>query len=153
MLLSRWNRLWWTFSNILNRSRDTRRKATCAYSHVFVPKPHISVFRRFLVRHGQCNHVCRILFELTELFAKLHSHEFNQDMHDSLNAEDIEWIFNPLSAPHFGGLFELNIKSVKKHLIFLSLLGAKLQDLCAFTPGHFLMQEFSIVYLNPILVQ
>lgn len=81
-------------------------------------------------------------------------------------ADGIEWRFNPTAAPHFGGLWEAGVRSVKHHLhrvlrthtltykeyaTLLTRIEAALNsrplcplsedpdDMEALTPGHFLM--------------
>ncbi|XP_039303527.1 uncharacterized protein LOC105196225 [Solenopsis invicta] len=83
-----------------------------------------------------------------------------------LATEQIQWRFNPPSAPHFGGIWEAAVKSLKHHLrrvlgdstlTFeemstllaqveaclnsrpLQALSDDLEDLSALTPGHFLV--------------
>ncbi|UYV61893.1 hypothetical protein LAZ67_1006982 [Cordylochernes scorpioides] len=41
---------------------------------------------------------------------------FNSNIHDFASSEEIKWNFMPPSSPHFGGLWEAGIKSVKYHL-------------------------------------
>ncbi|UYV69801.1 hypothetical protein LAZ67_7000777 [Cordylochernes scorpioides] len=57
---------------------------------------------------------------------------FNSNIHDFASSEEIKWNFIPPSSPHFGGLWEAGIKSVKYHL-------RRIVDLNALTAGHFLI--------------
>ncbi|UYV72617.1 hypothetical protein LAZ67_10000067 [Cordylochernes scorpioides] len=41
---------------------------------------------------------------------------FHLNIHDFASSEEIKWNFIPPSSPHFGGLWEAGIKSVKYHL-------------------------------------
>ncbi|EFN65967.1 hypothetical protein EAG_00422, partial [Camponotus floridanus] len=88
------------------------------------------------------------------------------------------WIFNPPSAPHFGGKWEATVKSVKHHLkrivgnqlltyeemtTLLSQIEAVLnsrplsplsddpEDLSALTPGHFLVGGAPTIIPEPML--
>ena len=93
--------------------------------------------------------------------------------------QGIRWSFNPPSAPHFGGLWEAAVKSVKHHLrrtlgeskltfeeltTFLAEVEACLnsrplqalsddpEDLGALTPGHFLVGAPLIAVPEPSLL-
>ncbi|XP_025270370.1 uncharacterized protein LOC112639710 [Camponotus floridanus] len=132
----------------------------------------LGALRRFISRRG----LCKVLYsdrgtnfvgadnELRALFSA-NSKEGRQ-IRTRLADERIEWCFNPPAAPHFGGLWEAAVKSVKHHLrrvigdakltyeematllaqIESCLNSRPLQamsddpeDLEALTPGHFLV--------------
>ncbi|XP_025266744.1 uncharacterized protein LOC112638750 [Camponotus floridanus] len=132
----------------------------------------LAAFRRFTSRRSLCEEVysdCGINFvgadrELRLLF-QASSSDGRRIAH--LAASDgIWWKFNPSAAPHFGGLWEAAVKSIKHHLrrvlgdttftfeemsTFLAQVEACLNsrplqalsddhdDITALTPGHFLI--------------
>lgn len=96
------------------------------------------------------------------------SNQLHSLMQTAAHSENIEFRFNPPSSPHFGGVWEIQIKSVKSHLYRiigeqvltfeeLSTLFAQIEsmlnsrplcplssdpnDLSVLTPGHFLTLE------------
>ncbi|KAG7312917.1 hypothetical protein JYU34_001315 [Plutella xylostella] len=83
----------------------------------------LSAFRRFTSRRGHCKKLvsdCGTNFvgaskELKEMYDACLKNLPNEII-DSLAINGTEWQFNPAGAPHMGGLWEANIKSVKKHL-------------------------------------
>ena len=84
----------------------------------------LSAYKRFLARRGPCTQLtsdCGTNFvgarnRLDELHQLLISHPFNDAVASSLSHQGVNWKLNPSRAPHFGGLWESNIKSVKSHL-------------------------------------
>ncbi|XP_011686429.1 PREDICTED: uncharacterized protein LOC105449126 [Wasmannia auropunctata] len=145
----------------------------------------LAAFRRFVSRRGLCEVMysdCGTNFigaeaELRRLFAAS-GHEA-QRICTALAEERVQWRFNPPSAPHFGGLWEAAMKSLKHHLrrvigdskltyeemsTFLSQTEACLnsrplqpltddpEDLTALTPGHFLVGTALLSVPKPTLV-
>lgn len=55
----------------------------------------------------------RAIKEFVQLCA---TKEHNQKVADSCSSDGIQWHFNPANTPHFGGLWEAGVKSVKYHL-------------------------------------
>ena len=53
---------------------------------------------------------------LKELYAFLNNTKNQRDITDAYNSHSIQWKFIPVQAPHFGGLWEAAVKSVKVHL-------------------------------------
>jgi hypothetical protein len=134
----------------------------------------LAAFRRFVSRCGRPS----VVFsdngtnfvgapkELSELASLVQSQQHNTTVADDLSASGIQWKFHPPGAPHFGGLWELGVKSAKYHLHRMSgetrltfeeftTLMAQIEsclnsrpitamssdpsDLAALTPGHFLI--------------
>jgi hypothetical protein len=137
----------------------------------------LAAFRRFVSRRGRPSVVFSdngsnfvgAAKELSELASVVQSQQHKSEVADNLSASGIQWFvqkFHPPGAPHFGGLWEAGVKSVKYHLhrmlgetrlTFeeLATLMAQIEsclnsrpitaissdpsDLAALTPGHFLI--------------
>lgn len=124
----------------------------------------LAALRRFISRRG------RIACIYSDNATNFHgaNRQLLNNMRDASAEEAIEWRFNPPSAPHFGGIYEAGIKSVKSHLkrivgdqiltyeefnTVLVQIEAVLNsrplcavsldpnDISALTPGHFLTLE------------
>lgn len=144
----------------------------------------MAAYKRFAARRG----ICAILSsdcgtnltgadkELRNLF---HSSSKELEKLSTLLAHDgTQWLFNPPSAPHFGGIWEASVKSVKHHLkriignqiltyeemtTLLAQIEAVLNsrpitplsddpdDLSALTPSHFLIGGASTIIPEPSL--
>ena len=82
----------------------------------------LRAFHRFTSRRGICATLtsdCGTNFvgadrELRSLFIQAKTQ--NQEVALLLANDGTEWRFNPPAAPHFGGLWEAAVKSVKFHL-------------------------------------
>ncbi|XP_076301937.1 uncharacterized protein LOC143220085 [Lasioglossum baleicum] len=134
----------------------------------------LAALRRFMARRGRC---AELYSDCGRNFVGAH-HELRALLRESekqgggpfaaASREGITWKFNPPSAPHFGGLWEAAVKSVKYHLrriigeqrltfeeltTLLTGIEACLnsrpllpmsddpEDPVALTPGHFLIGE------------
>ncbi|CAG7665670.1 unnamed protein product [Allacma fusca] len=133
----------------------------------------ISTLKRFIARRSLPSDIysdCGRNFvgahkELKRIFT---SQQFNNEVGNYLASRTINWHFNPPGSPHFGGLWEAAIKSMKHHLnralgvlVFnygdmqtiiaqveaclnsrpMTQLSTDPNDLSALTPGHFLIQR------------
>lgn len=124
----------------------------------------LGALQRFLSRRGRCTDIysdCGTNFVGA-------SKEIKTMFESAVEHENIQWHFNPPAAPHFGGLWEAGVRSVKTHLgrvigqqvltfeelyTTLTLIEAVLnsrplnpissdvEDINALTPGHFLTLE------------
>lgn len=134
----------------------------------------ISAFRRFISRRGRCSELHSdngtnfkgASAELKQMFTE--ASKFYKKCATVLADEGTNWSFIPASAPHFGGIWEAGVKSVKHHLrrvigqstltyeemsTLLAQIEACLnsrpltkmvedpQGSLALTPGHFLVGE------------
>jgi len=115
--------------------------------------------------------------QLRALFAA--SSRSRRSIAEQLAAESIQWRFNPPAAPHFGGIWEAAVKSLKHHLRRvlsdatltyeeLSTLLAQVEaclnsrplqalsndprDLTALTPGYFLVGSALTAIPEPSLM-
>ncbi|XP_008181389.1 uncharacterized protein LOC103308916 [Acyrthosiphon pisum] len=72
--------------------------------------------RRFMSRRGKCK---KIYSDNGTNFvgAQKELSSYVKNTEDLMAREGVEWHFNPPSAPHFGGLWESAVKSVKTHLV------------------------------------
>ena len=82
----------------------------------------IAAFHRFTARRGQCKFLYSdqgINFvaadsQLKQMLSE--SSLFFSKVSKELSSEGLTWSFNPPSAPHFGGLWEAAVKSMKHHV-------------------------------------
>uniref|UniRef100_A0A8D9DY12 Integrase catalytic domain-containing protein n=1 Tax=Cacopsylla melanoneura TaxID=428564 RepID=A0A8D9DY12_9HEMI len=92
----------------------------------------LNAFKRFLCRRGPVKTMLTdngtnflgAKNHLNEVYELLQSDGCKQAFASELMENRIEWRFNPPSSPHFGGIFEANVKSFKTH--FLKVLGTQL---------------------------
>ena len=146
----------------------------------------LAALRRFTARRGICSTLhsdCGTNFagadtQLRALFTS--SSAEHQAIIGQLATEQIQWRFNPPSAPHFGGIWEAAVKSLKHHLrrvigdttltyeemsTFLTQVEACLnsrplqalsddpEDFAALTPGHFLIGSALNAIPEPTLLE
>ena len=84
----------------------------------------IACLRRFIARRGcpsliWSDHGTNFVGaarEISELFHFLKQKDMQQAVIDFLSLQNIEWKFIPQHSPHFGGLWEAAVKSMKTHL-------------------------------------
>ncbi len=80
----------------------------------------LAALRRFISRRGLPSDIysdCGTNFKgadtvLREFFSLCRT----PNVQDELTRQQIQWHFNPAGAPHFGGLWEAGVKSIKHHL-------------------------------------
>ena len=85
-------------------------------------QPFLAAFRRFTARRGTCSQVysdCGTNFvganaELKRLME--HAQHDWKEIAATLGTQGTKWTFIPPASPHFGGLWEAGVKSVKHHL-------------------------------------
>lgn len=133
----------------------------------------LAAFKRFIARRGHCANLysdCGTNFQgaakMLELDKSQVTEHWTEDIATQLQADGTTWHFNPPAAPHFGGLWEAGVKSMKHHLkriighytltfeeysTILAQIEACLnsrplcpvtedpEDLSILTPGHFLI--------------
>ncbi len=84
----------------------------------------LAALRRFVLRRGKpsivwsdngTNFVCTAR-ELKDLYSFLREQKTQGTISDYSTTQGINWKFIPESTPHFGGLWEVAVKSFKKHL-------------------------------------
>lgn len=93
----------------------------------------LNAFKRFLSRRGPVKTMLSdngtnfvgAKNHLNEIYGLLDSDEYKDRFARELAEHRITWKFNPPGSPHFGGIFESNVKSFKNHfnkIIFNHLL-------------------------------
>ena len=143
----------------------------------------INAIRRFQARRGQVKQIVsdngtNLVGAEKEL--RKHIDKWNQSrIHESMLQRNIEWVFNPPSASHFGGIWERQIRTIRKVMVSIlkeqTLTDQSLQtlfcevesvinnrpitrvpgepgDLEALTPNHLLLLKVKPI-LPPVLAE
>ncbi|KAI5694473.1 hypothetical protein M8J77_002674 [Diaphorina citri] len=92
----------------------------------------LNAFKRFVCRRGPIKSVLSdngtnfvgARNQLNEIYQLLESDNYKQSFSQELLNHRIDWVFNPPSSPHFGGIYESNVKSFKSH--FHRVVGTQL---------------------------
>lgn len=136
------------------------------------------ISRRGKVAHLYCDNGRNFVGAERELRQLFEDPEFKRRFQDAAAEERIVWHFIPPRAPHFGGLWEAAVRSLKKHLKRtignasltvtemitvlaqveaimnsrpLTPLSDDINDVNALTPGHFLIGSSLSTYPEPDL--
>ncbi|XP_011169987.1 uncharacterized protein LOC105202989 [Solenopsis invicta] len=146
----------------------------------------LAALRRFVSRRGLCRTLrsdCGTNFVAADAQLRSFFAPGSPELHrivGQLASDRIQWQFNPPSAPHFGGIWEAAVKSLKHHLrrvlgnatlTFeeMSTLLAQVEaclnsrplqalsddpdDIAALTPGHFLVGSPLTAVPEPSLLE
>ncbi|XP_036150810.1 uncharacterized protein LOC118648594 [Monomorium pharaonis] len=146
----------------------------------------LAAYKRFSGRRGVCATLrsdCGTNFVGADSILRQRFATSSKELRDLailLANDGTEWLFNPPSAPHFGGKWEAAVKSTKYHLARLlgdttltyeelstiviqieAVLNSRPlcplsddpEDLSALTPGHFLIGEAPTVIPEPSLAE
>lgn len=111
------------------------KAARLEYASDLKTRAFIAAFDRFIARRCLYLHISsdsgthfvgteHYFFEL-QRFVSLQEHSTQMPNHFALNS--IEWHLNPPSVPHFAGLWEAAIKSIKFHI--MRVVGLKILTL------------------------
>ncbi|XP_071057553.1 uncharacterized protein [Onthophagus taurus] len=143
----------------------------------------LAALKRFTARRGHCKHMYSDNGTNFVGASKLLQPDIatviqDRSFQDSLATQGTQWHFNPPAAPHFGGIWEAGVKSVKHHLrrvigettltfeelstllyqIEASLnsrpltpLSNHMNDTTVLTPGHFLIGRPLLSYNHPYI--
>ncbi|KAL1454491.1 hypothetical protein WDU94_010734 [Cyamophila willieti] len=92
----------------------------------------LNAFKRFISRRGPIKTMLSdngtnfvgATNHLDEIYSLMNSKEYKLAFSQEMLENRIEWKFNPPLSPHFGGIFEGNVKSFKTH--FLKVIGTQL---------------------------
>lgn len=81
----------------------------------------LAAFRRFVSRRGRCAHMysdngTNFVGASKILQKEIYAATQNTKIQDEVTTLGTEWHFIPPAAPHFGGLWEAGVKSMKHHL-------------------------------------
>ena len=84
----------------------------------------LHALKRFISRRGPISCIysdCGTNFigaksYLDNIYKLISSEEYNNKFESELRTHRIEWKFNPPASPHFGGIWEGNVRSMKMHL-------------------------------------
>ncbi|XP_044597974.1 uncharacterized protein LOC123274434 [Cotesia glomerata] len=114
----------------------------------------IGALSRFIDRRGRCKNLYSdngtnfvgANNQLKEVYAILNADSSANKIHNTLSKEGISWHFIPPLFPHFGGLWEAGVKSMKNHM--LRVVGDKLCTVVEFQT--FLSRIEAILNSRPI---
>ena len=143
----------------------------------------LAAFRRFIPRRGRCAHLysdngTNFVGASRILQKEIKNYIQNSDVQDELSTIGTQWHFIPPAAPHFGGLWEAGVKSMKYH--FKRIIGETpltyeemttlmhqieaclnsrplcpltddSDDMEVLTPGHFLIGRVIVAPPDPIV--
>ena len=84
----------------------------------------INAIRRFQARRGQVKQIVSLCLIMARTYVgaekelRKHIDKWNQSrIHESMLQRNMEWVFNPPPASHFGGIWERQIRTIRKVMV------------------------------------